>query len=58
MSNSGGSSDVDVTVSLAIGVIGLPTAIFLFYASILKAQVETQEDDDVFLGRGGSNKKR
>jgi hypothetical protein len=51
------SSD-DATVSLAIGVIGLPVAIFFFYASILKAQVETQEDDDVFLGRGTSNKKR
>jgi hypothetical protein len=52
------SSD-DVTVSLAIGVIGVPIAIFLFYASILKAQVETQQDDEAFLGRGrgGGNKR-
>jgi hypothetical protein len=54
------TSSNDVTVSLAVGLIGLPLSIFLFYASILKAQEETQQDDEAFLGRGrgGSSNKR
>jgi hypothetical protein len=33
----------------AIALIGAPSAIFLFYAAIAKATVETEEDDKAFL---------
>lgn len=35
----------------AIVTLGFPLAIFLFYASVLKAQAETEEDDKKFLGK-------
>lgn len=33
----------------AIAVVGFPLCAFLFYAAIVKAQVETEEDDKAFL---------
>mmetsp|Transcript_27549 Transcript_27549/g.41686 ORF Transcript_27549/g.41686 Transcript_27549/m.41686 type:complete len:154 (+) Transcript_27549:126-587(+) len=33
----------------AIAVIGLPSCLYLFYASILKAQAETEEDDKRYM---------
>mmetsp|Transcript_29983 Transcript_29983/g.49506 ORF Transcript_29983/g.49506 Transcript_29983/m.49506 type:complete len:152 (+) Transcript_29983:59-514(+) len=36
--------------TLGIVAVGLPTCLYLFYASILKAQAETEEDDKKFLG--------
>jgi hypothetical protein len=32
-------------------VAGLPVTVFLFYASIKKAQAETEEDDKRFAGK-------
>ncbi len=34
-----------------LAVIGLPIALFLFYASILKGMAETEADDELYLGR-------
>jgi hypothetical protein len=52
---SGGSPKFGFPVTAAIAVIGLPLCLFLFYASILKAQVETEEDDKEFLNPIKSN---
>mmetsp|Transcript_20967 Transcript_20967/g.31792 ORF Transcript_20967/g.31792 Transcript_20967/m.31792 type:complete len:152 (-) Transcript_20967:187-642(-) len=35
--------------TMAIAVIGLPSCLYLFYASILKAQAETEEDDKRYM---------
>jgi hypothetical protein len=34
---------------VAIALVGFPTGMFLFYAAITKAMVETEEDDKKFL---------
>jgi hypothetical protein len=34
---------------VAIALAGFPTGMFLFYAAITKAMVETEEDDKKFL---------
>jgi hypothetical protein len=39
-----------VAPTLGIVAVGLPACLYLFYASILKAQAETEEDDKKFLG--------
>jgi hypothetical protein len=36
-------------IPVAIALVGVPTGIFLFYAAITKAIVETEEDDKKFL---------
>jgi hypothetical protein len=47
----GGSPTYGIPAAIALVVVGLPACLFLFYASILKARVETEEDDAAFLGR-------
>jgi hypothetical protein len=45
----GGKPDLGMAPTAAIVVLGFPAAIFLFYASIRKAQAETEEDDQKFM---------
>jgi hypothetical protein len=33
----------------ALAALCLPTAIFVFYAAILKGQAETEQDDQAFM---------
>jgi hypothetical protein len=41
----GGSPKIGLAPSAAIVVLGFPACLFLFYASIVKGQAETEEDD-------------
>eukprot|EP00565_Helicotheca_tamesis_P000901 CAMPEP_0185737358 /NCGR_PEP_ID=MMETSP1171-20130828/30220_1 /TAXON_ID=374046 /ORGANISM="Helicotheca tamensis, Strain CCMP826" /LENGTH=185 /DNA_ID=CAMNT_0028408267 /DNA_START=133 /DNA_END=690 /DNA_ORIENTATION=- len=45
---TGGDPQLGFAPTLAIAIVGLPTCLFLFYASILKATAETEEDDKKF----------
>jgi hypothetical protein len=47
----GGAPTLGVPVTAAIAVVGLPSCLFLFSSSVLKAQAETEEDDAIFLGK-------
>jgi hypothetical protein len=49
----GGSPTLGLPAAIALVVVGLPSCLLLFYASILKARAETEEDDAVFLGKKG-----
>jgi hypothetical protein len=46
----GGAPSFGIPITAAIAVVGLPSCLFLFNASVLKAKAETEEDDAVFLG--------
>ena len=48
---NGSPPPLGVPATAAIVVVGLPLSLFLFYASILKATAETEEDDKQFLGK-------
>ena len=45
---SGGSPVLGFAPTLGITIVGVPTCFFLFYASIKKAQAETEEDDKAY----------
>ena len=45
----GGDPKLGFAPTAAIAAVGLPLCLFLFYASILKAQAETEEDDKSFV---------
>jgi len=45
----GGKPALGMPLTAGIAVVGVPLAGFLFYASILKATAETEEDDKQFL---------
>lgn len=45
----GGKPTLGMPLTAGIAVVGVPLAGFLFYASILKATAETEEDDKQFL---------
>ena len=45
----GGSPILGFIPTAAIALVGLPLCLFLFYAAILKAKAETEEDDKDFL---------
>jgi hypothetical protein len=45
----GGEPQFGFAPTAAIVTLGFPVTIFLFYASIKKAQAETEEDDKRFL---------
>ena len=45
----GGDPKLGFGSSAAIAAVGIPSALFLFYASILKATAETEEDDKNFM---------
>ncbi|GFH43779.1 hypothetical protein CTEN210_00252 [Chaetoceros tenuissimus] len=48
---SGGSPVLGFAPTLGITIVGVPTCFFLFYASIKKAQAETEEDDKAYRNR-------
>jgi len=47
----GGKPQLGFGLNAAIFGLGLPLCLFLFYASIKKAQAETEADDAAFLNR-------
>ena len=51
LSSSNGSPQFGFGPTAAIAAIGVPVSLFLFYASILKAQAETAADDEAFLNQ-------
>ena len=48
---SGGSPVLGFAPTLGITIVGVPTCFFLFYASIKKAQAETEEDDKAYRNK-------
>jgi hypothetical protein len=46
---SGGNPQYGAAVTAAIVVFSIPLCLFLFYASVKKAQAETVEDDELFM---------
>jgi len=45
----GGSPQLGVAGTASVALLGTPLCIFLFYASVLKGNAETEEDDKKFL---------
>jgi len=45
----GGDPKLGAVTSAGIAVVGFPVCLFLFYAAIVKAKAETEEDDERFL---------
>ena len=50
---TGGSPNLGFAPTAAIAAVSVPLCFFLFYASVKKAQAETEEDDKEFLKRNG-----
>jgi hypothetical protein len=46
---TGGNPQYGAAVTAAIVVFSIPLCLFLFYASVKKAQAETVEDDKEFM---------
>ena len=46
---SGGDPNLGFAPTAAIAAVAIPTCLFLFYSSILKATAETEADDKEFM---------
>jgi hypothetical protein len=46
---TGGNPQYGSAVTAAIAAVSIPLCLFLFYASVKKAQAETDEDDKEFM---------
>lgn len=47
----GGDPKLGLAMTAAIAVVGFPVCAFFFYAAVLKATAETEEDDRQFLAK-------
>lgn len=45
----GGSPNLGFGTTAAIAAVAIPSCLFLFYASVLKATAETEADDKEFM---------
>lgn len=55
---NGETEKLNFATTAAIAIIGLPLCLFLLFAAIKKAQIETEEDDKEFLNNNNKNKNR